>query len=235
MPMWCFRRSSIVNALVATPDTKAKGLGTIDAKADGGQRRSDRQGHRRRRQGRGQGHLRHQRAAAAADQAVTDGGAARSASSIASARVSPARRAAHPTSLRLTTSRTSLATGRAGLAARPERLRQDHAAAHHRRHDAGEPGRVEIRGREVARPAGRLRLRVPDAEPAAVAHGARQCPVPDGDRRAQRCARRGSARWSCSIWSGFSLRQQPAASALRRHEAARRALPRAGAASRRCC
>ena len=38
----------IVNALVATPEARAKGLGTIDAKVMADERRSDRQEHRRR-------------------------------------------------------------------------------------------------------------------------------------------------------------------------------------------
>ena len=61
----------IVNALVATPDTRAKGLGTIDAKVMGDKRRPDRQEHRRRRQGRRQGRCTTRAPAAAADQAVS--------------------------------------------------------------------------------------------------------------------------------------------------------------------
>ena len=76
-PEVMFQEIIIVNALVATPDTRAKGLGTIDAKLMARKRRSDRQWHRRRRQGRGQGRVRHERAAATADQAVMPAGGLR--------------------------------------------------------------------------------------------------------------------------------------------------------------
>ena len=66
-----FQEIIIVNALVATPDARAKGLGTIDAKVMADSVDLIANEHRRRRQGRGEGRLRHERAAAAADQAVT--------------------------------------------------------------------------------------------------------------------------------------------------------------------
>ena len=206
MPTWCFQEIVIVNALVATPEARGQGARHHRRQADGGERRSDRQGHRRRRQGRGEGRLRHQRAAAAADQAVTDGsGVRRSRSRRQEFRRPLARGRRHRRAWK--TSPTSFQAGRARLAARPERLRQDHAVADRRRHDAGEPGpgrNPRPRGRWARR-----RISASCSRRRTCCRGGRCWPMCCSRWRSRGATtrRRESARWSCSIWSGSPASQ----------------------------
>ena len=163
----------IVNALVATPEARAKGLGTIDAKvmAESVDLIANNTGAGR--QGRGKGRVRHQRAAAAADQAVTDGAAFGVLDRVDKSFAGPGRGA--PDIVALQDVSYSFKQGELVALLGPSgcgkttllRIVAGMTRASH--------GRVEIRGSRGARAPGRFRLRLPGAEPAAVADRAGRC------------------------------------------------------------
>ena len=100
---------------------------------------------------------------------------------------------------------------------------------------AASSGRVEVRGREVTGPQEDFGFvfQAPNLLPWRTVLA--NVLFPDGNRRAQRRRGEEARAGAAGVGRALRLRQKPAASAFRRHEAARRAVPGAGAAAVACC
>ena len=124
----------------------------------------------------------------------------RACASTASASVRQLRRAA-------ATSTSTIAPGRVRLLPRPLGLRQDDAAAHHRRaRDADAPARIVQDGRDISRAAAgraRLRHRVPVVRAVPEPHGRRQRRLRPRQPARCRAARSRRASPSCSTLVGL--------------------------------
>ena len=93
------------------------------------------------------------------------------------------------------------------VAGRRERLRQDHAAAHRARPRAARPRHHPDRRPRRAGSGPRPRLRVPAAEPAAVAHCDQQCRARSRAAGHGPGGRAGRPPSACSRWSAFRSRR----------------------------